>query len=369
MDGMTNDTAAPLTEVEALALVQNAGRRAAFAASMVAASAASIVAVARLLADSLARGGKILVCGNGGSAACAQHFAAEFTGKLAVQRRPMSAISLTVDTSALTAIANDFGYENVFARQVLALGRAGDVVVGLSTSGTSRNVKAAIAAGRAIGAVTVSLTGIHDELGAETSIAIPLTETARIQEAHDLVLHELAQVAERLLVPGLADDTSADRFPFLISESEIEGFREWIHTSGQTLVTTNGVFDVLHTGHHTSLRQARSLGDRLVVLVNSDESVRALKGPDRPIRTLHDRLDDLRRSTDVDHVVVMPDSEPSRLLGKLKPTIHTKGADYRSKGIPEAEIVIAAGGRIEYLDLVSGYSTTTMETKVRAGVR
>jgi bifunctional ADP-heptose synthase (sugar kinase/adenylyltransferase) len=106
-----------------------------------------------------------------------------------------------------------------------------------------------------------------------------------------------------------------------------------------------------------------------VVLVNSDESVRALKGPGRPIRTLHERVDDLGRSVDVDHVVVLPDSEPSRLLGKLRPMIHAKGADYRSKGIVEAETVIAGGGRIEYLDLVSGYSTTTMESKVRAGVQ
>ncbi|WP_170213096.1 SIS domain-containing protein [Catellatospora citrea] len=359
----------PLTDDEALALVENAARRAAFAASTIAASADSVVKVARQIAESLARGGKILVFGNGGSAACAQHFAAEFSGKLSVDRRPMAAISLTVDTSALTAIANDYGYHDVFARQVTALGRPGDVVVGLSTSGTSANVKAGLAAGRAIGATTVSLTGRKDELDADWSITIPMMETARIQEAHDVILHELAQVSERLLIPGLTDDASADRFPFLLTEDQLESFGDWTRASGQALVTTNGVFDVLHAGHYASLGQARSLGDRLVVLVNSDESVRALKGPTRPMRTLEDRLSDLRRSADVDHVVVMPDSEPSRLLGKLRPTVHTKGADYRSKGIIEAETVIAGGGRIEYLDLVSGYSTTALETKVRAGAR
>lgn len=359
----------PLTDDEAIALVENAGRRAAFAAAAVSASAVSVVEVARQIAESLGRGGKVLVFGNGGSAAGAQHFAAEFSGKLCVDRRPMAAISLTVDTSALTAISNDYGYVEVFARQVRALGRPGDVVVGLSTSGTSANVKAGIAAGRAIGAVTVSMTGSRDELGADWSLTVPMTETARVQEAHDIMLHELAQVSERLLVPDLADDDSADRFPFLLDEDRLEAYGDWMRASRQTLVTTNGVFDVLHTGHHASLRQARSLGDRLVVLVNSDESVRELKGPDRPIRQLSDRLDDLRRSADVDHVVVMSDLEPSRLLGKLRPSVHTKGADYRSKGIIEADTVVAGGGRIEYLDLVSGYSTTTMETRVRAGAR
>ena len=359
----------PLTDDEAIALVENAGRRAAFAASAVSASAASVIKVARQITESLARGGKILVFGNGGSAACAQHFAAEFAGKLSVDRRPMAAISLTVDTSAITAIANDYGFDEVFARQVRALGRSGDVVVGLSTSGTSQNVRAGIAAGRAIGAITVSLTGSRDELGADWSVTVPIAETARIQEAHDIILHELAQVTERLLVSDLRDDASADRFPFLLTEDQLEPFGNWMRTSKQTLATTNGVFDVLHAGHHASLRQARSLGDRLVVLVNSDESVRALKGPDRPIRTLSDRLDDLKRIADVDHVVVLADSEPSRLLGLLRPAVHAKGADYRSKGIIEAETVTAAGGRIEYLDLVSGYSTTTMETQVRAGVQ
>ena len=366
---MTSNHSGLLTDDEAIALVENAGRRAVFAATAVSASAASVVNVARQIAESLDRGGKILVFGNGGSAACAQHFAAEFSGKLCVDRRPMAAISLTVDTSALTAIANDYGYHDVFARQVTALGRPGDVVVGLSTSGTSANVRAGIAAGRAIGAGTVSLTGSRDELGADWSVAVPMTETARIQEAHDIILHELAQVSERLLIPGLPDDASADRFPFVLHESQLERFGDWTRASGQTLVTTNGVFDVLHAGHHASLRQARSLGDRLVVLVNSDQSVRALKGPDRPIRSLSDRLDDLRRSEHVDHVAVLPDPEPSRLLGKLRPSVHTKGADYRSRGIIESETVIAGGGRIEYLDLVSGYSTTTMESKVRAGAQ
>jgi rfaE bifunctional protein nucleotidyltransferase chain/domain len=359
----------PLTDGEAIALVENAGRRAAFAATAVSASAALVVSVARRIAESLAHGGKILVFGNGGSAACAQHFAAEFSVRLCVDRRPMAAIALTVDTSALTAIANDYGYDEVFARQVTALGRPGDIVVGLSTSGTSANVRAGIAAGRDIGAVTVSLTGSRDELGADWSVTVPMAETARIQEAHDIILHELAQVAERLVVPDLADDRSADRFPFLLDEDQLEAYGNWMRSSGQTLVTTNGVFDVLHAGHHASLRQARSLGDRLVVLVNSDESVRALKGPDRPIRTLSDRLDDLKRSADVDHVAVLSDLEPSRPLGKLRPSVHAKGADYREKGIIEAATVIAGGGRIEYLDLVSGYSTTTMETRVRAGAQ
>jgi rfaE bifunctional protein nucleotidyltransferase chain/domain len=357
-------SAAPLDDAAAERLVRSAGRRAAFAAVSVQRLAPAIVPVGRAIADSLAAGGKILVFGNGGSAACAQHFAAEFTGKLALDRRPMPAIALTVDTSALTAIANDYGYDEVFARQVTAFAKPGDIVVGISTSGTSANVKSAIAAGEAAGAVTIGLTGVRDGLGARHSIAVPLRETARVQEAHDVILHELAQIAERLLVPELDDDASADRYPFLIEEADLDAFRGWLRRSGQQLVTTNGVFDVLHRGHRESLRQARVHGDRLVVLVNSDESVAALKGPGRPIRSISDRVADLADCPDVDHVVVMPDADPARLLGVLAPDVHTKGRDYEGRTMPESAVVEAGGGRIAYLDLVTGYSTTGMETRI-----
>lgn len=357
-----------LSNEEALHLVENASRRASFAARGVEEASSQIVRVAHLIADALASGGKLLVFGNGGSAACAQHFAAEFTGKLSLDRRPYPALALTVDTSAITAIANDFGYEEVFARQVRALATQSDVVIGLSTSGKSINVQKAIADARSLGAATVALTGMHDDLGADHAISVPLGETARIQEAHDLVLHQVAQIAERLISP-MADDASADRFPFILADGQLVGLRSWATSSGRRLVSTNGVFDVLHEGHLSSLRQARGLGDMLVVLVNSDESVRTLKGPSRPIRALHERLSDLRRVVDVDHVAVMPDADPRRMLELLAPDIHAKGADYVSRGVVERATVERHGGEIAYLELLEGYSTTDLERKVRGESR
>jgi phosphoheptose isomerase len=348
-------------------MVVNAGRRGAYTALILESYADEVVEAARVIATALAAGNKILVCGNGGSAACAQHFAAEFTGKLFYDRRPFPAIALSTDTSALTAIANDYGYEDVFARQVRALGQPGDVLVGISTSGSSANVRTAVAAANDAGLRTIALTGKAEALGAERALRVPLGETARIQEAHDLILHELAQLSERLLVPEMDDDASADRFPFVLADSDLAPFREWMTRSRQELVTTNGVFDVIHQGHHRSLREARVFGDRLVVLVNSDDSVRRLKGPGRPIRALTDRLGDLERSPFVDHVVVMSDDVPSPLLSQLHPAVHCKGQDYQNVVVPEEVVVAQYGGRMEYLTLVDGYSTTSLESKVREG--
>jgi rfaE bifunctional protein nucleotidyltransferase chain/domain len=340
------------------ALVRSAARRLAYAATVVAGAERQIVVAAQVVADCLAAGGKVLVCGNGGSAASAQHFAAEFTGKLSADRAPLAAIALSTDTSALTAIANDYSYDDVFARQVAALARPGDVVVGLTTSGTSRNVVKAVDAGKRAGATTVSLTGPRDQTGAEISLTAAVRETARVQEIHDLMLHEVAQLAERLVIEDIADDASADPFDFLLDEDALEAFQGWMARTGQSLSTTNGVFDLLHAGHRSSLQQARALGDRLVVLVNSDASVRRLKGPARPIRSQADRISDLMAEPAVDHVVLMPDDRPDRLLGVLRPAVHAKGSEYAQTGVPEAAVVESFGGRVAYLERVEGYSTT-----------
>ena len=362
---MTQDSTEPGTQFGDF--VTNAARRLAFAADAVGRMSAQIEAVARAIEESMSGGGKLLVFGNGGSAAGAQHFAAEFTGKLALDRKPLPAISLTVDTSAMTAIANDYGYQDVFARQVKALATANDVVIGLSTSGASMNVKTAIAAARRIGAYTVVLTGKYNEIHADHEFLVPVRETARVQEAHDLILHEIAQIVERMIIRDLGCDRSADRFPYVLREQDIEPFRAWIGTSNQELVTTNGVFDLFHEGHRSGLAQAITFGDRLVVLVNSDESVGRLKGANRPIRTLDDRVRDLATCHAVDHVVVMPDDTPERLLAALRPHVHCKGAEYADRGVPEATVVERGGGRMEYLTLVGGYSTSAQETRLRAG--
>ena len=144
-------------------------------------------------------GNKVLWCGNGGSAADSQHLAAELVGRFRRERRSLPSIALTTDTSLLTAVANDYGYESVFSRQVEALCRAGDVVVGISTSGNSRNICAALETARSIGAFTVAFTGASGGLIAAIADAvlyIPSKDTARIQEAHILCGHILCDWIE-----------------------------------------------------------------------------------------------------------------------------------------------------------------------------
>ena len=154
---------------------------------------------ARLLIHALASGHKILLFGNGGSAADSQHIAAELVGKLLVKRRALPAVALTTDTSNLTAVANDFGYEQVFQRQVEALGQPDDVAVGLSTSGHSPNVLTAIHTARQKGLKTIAFTGRDGgplAKAVDVAIIIPSDSTQRIQESHITVGHILCELIE-----------------------------------------------------------------------------------------------------------------------------------------------------------------------------
>jgi D-sedoheptulose 7-phosphate isomerase len=157
---------------------------------------------ADLVARAFAAGGRLLVCGNGGSAADAQHIAAEFVGRYLKERAPFSAIALSTNTSALTAIGNDYGFDEVFARQVHAHGRAGDVLLAISTSGTSPNVLAAVAAAREVGMSVVGLTGRDGGPLADSCdvcLIVPVESTPRIQEAHILLSHVLCGLVEDAL--------------------------------------------------------------------------------------------------------------------------------------------------------------------------
>ncbi len=157
--------------------------------------AAPIARGIELMAGSLRAGGKILACGNGGSAADAQHFAAELVNRFERERAPLAGLALTTDSSALTSIANDYSYEKVFEKQLRALGRKGDLLLAISTSGNSANVVAAMRAARDIGLRIVALTGngggtMAAELAAEdVHVCVPHQRTMRIQEVHLLVLH------------------------------------------------------------------------------------------------------------------------------------------------------------------------------------
>jgi D-sedoheptulose 7-phosphate isomerase len=166
-----------------------------------------IVRAAELLVNTILDGGRILLCGNGGSAADSQHLAAEFVSTLTIEhRRPaIPAVALTTDTSILTAVANDFGFEGVFARQVEALGRAGDVLIGISTSGDSVDVVRAFEQAEAHGMRTIALTGeTGGELGpmADVTIRVPSTETSHIQECHIAIGQLLAFMVEETLYPS-----------------------------------------------------------------------------------------------------------------------------------------------------------------------
>jgi phosphoheptose isomerase len=159
-----------------------------------------VVDAAVAIVGALRQGGKLLLFGNGGSAADAQHVAAEFVGRFQRERAAMAAIALTADTSVLTSVANDYTFERVFARQIEALGRKGDVAFGISTGGGSPNVVAALVAARALGLHTIALTGSDGGAvgrAAAIHVNVPSESTARVQEVHRTLLHVICDLAER----------------------------------------------------------------------------------------------------------------------------------------------------------------------------
>jgi D-sedoheptulose 7-phosphate isomerase len=159
----------------------------------------SVLAVVETIERAWSAGGKLVAFGNGGSAADAQHLAAELVGRFVRDRRPLAALALSADTSVLTAIANDTSYNRVFARQIEALGRPGDVALAISTSGTSRNVVAGLESARQLGLTTVALTGRDGgTVGrlAHVHVNVPETSTARVQEVHRTLLHVICELLE-----------------------------------------------------------------------------------------------------------------------------------------------------------------------------
>ncbi len=159
----------------------------------------TIAAVVREIREVLERGGKIIFFGNGGSAADSQHIAAEFIGRFKKERKALAAIALTTDTSILTALGNDYGFDIVFARQIEGLGRRGDLAFGISTSGNSKNVIEGIKQAKVMGLKTVSLTGHSGGTLAkltDLSLIVPSSNTARIQESHICIAHTICELVE-----------------------------------------------------------------------------------------------------------------------------------------------------------------------------
>jgi|WetSurMetagenome_2_1015567.scaffolds.fasta_scaffold190667_2 D-sedoheptulose 7-phosphate isomerase len=164
--------------------------------------AATLIEIADQIINAYSRDKKVLIFGNGGSAADAQHIAAELVGKLYQKRRSLPAIALTTNTSSLTAIANDFGYDESFTRQVSGLTQDGDIVIGISTSGESPNVIKAIEEAKKLGAITVAFTGQGGKLAtmADYVLSIPTKDTARIQEAHITAGHVICYMVEKKVI-------------------------------------------------------------------------------------------------------------------------------------------------------------------------
>ena len=176
------------------------GEAARWCQRMAAEQADGIVAAAAMVSDALLAGRQALVFGNGGSATDASHFAAELVGRFSRPRRALAAVALSADSAVVTSVGNDLGFDQVFARQVEALGRAGDVAIGITTSGVSPNVNAALETARAQGLRTIGLTG-RDGGGAgrlvDLHLNVPAAETPRIQEVHRVILHVMCELVER----------------------------------------------------------------------------------------------------------------------------------------------------------------------------
>jgi D-sedoheptulose 7-phosphate isomerase len=159
----------------------------------------SINSVAKELISGFQRGNKVLICGNGGSAADAQHISAELVGRFVKERKPLPCIALTTDTSALTAIGNDYDFDAIFERQVEALVNKNDIVIGISTSGNSKNVIKAIEMAKSMGCITIALTGNNGGIlkgSAKFNINVPSKITARIQEGHIFIGHVICEIID-----------------------------------------------------------------------------------------------------------------------------------------------------------------------------
>ncbi len=188
-----------MTATSRVGTVEGVLREAARLHERAAHDAAAVVAAADVMSAAFGGGGQALIFGNGGSAADAQHFACELVGRFVRERRALAAVALTTDSSAVTAIANDFGFERVFVRQIEALGRKGDVAIGFSTSGSSRNVLAGLEYARSAGLKTIAFTGEATSgisALADVVVAVPHQSTPRIQEVHRTLIHAICELIE-----------------------------------------------------------------------------------------------------------------------------------------------------------------------------
>lgn len=310
-----------------------------------------------ILVKALKNGNKILICGNGGSAADAEHMAGEIVGRFGYDRPSLPCISLCTPSATFTAIANDYGYEQVFKRQVQGLGKDGDVLIGISTSGNSANIVEAFKVAKTLNVTTIALTGSKDsklsEL-ADITLASGSAKTPRIQEIHGVLIHSLCrgiedEIFNKAAVPALPNKK-------IIEGDEIESFAKSIQ--GYKSVFTNGCFDILHPGHVYNLAKCREYGELLIVGLNSDASIKRLKGSSRPYHSFSDRANVLAAIEAVDYVIGFDEDTPKNLIKRLTPHILVKGGDYTPENVAGADWVTNHGGKVVILPLLEGHSTT-----------
>ncbi len=153
----------------------------------------------------------------------------------------------------------------------------------------------------------------------------------------------------------------------VVRRKDITGFVRELQKSGKTVAVTNGCFDILHVGHVRYLEKSKSFADVLIVLLNSDKSVHSIKGPSRPLNNENDRAEILSALSCVDYVVLFDEDSPRNLLDEIKPDVYTKGADYTTETLPEADIMKKNGTRVEFIDFVEGKSTTNIINKMKGG--
>lgn len=151
----------------------------------------------------------------------------------------------------------------------------------------------------------------------------------------------------------------------LIKREEVKALIDNLHKNGKTVVTTNGCFDILHVGHVRYLEKTKAFADVSIVLLNSDKSVRSIKGPTRPINNENDRAEILSALRCVDYVVLFDEDSPGNLLDEMKPDVYTKGADYNMDTLPEADIMKKNGTKVEFIEFVAGKSTTNTIEKMK----
>lgn len=152
----------------------------------------------------------------------------------------------------------------------------------------------------------------------------------------------------------------------VVDRKNIAGIVQDLHKQGKTVVTTNGCFDILHVGHVRYLQKTKTFADYSIVMLNSDKSVRSIKGPTRPVNNEADRAEILCALSCVDYVVLFDEDSPAGLIAEIKPDVHTKGADYTVETLPEAKVIMENGGRIEFISFVEGKSTTSIIEKMRS---